>query len=119
LQNIPLFDDLAVGIEAENINASRFMASQVQVTHMHEGQIAIDADALHLAGNAPHLLDVAAYAVGPVWKEGIVLDVWTGHEIPQQVGLTLVKDFAVYDVQRPLDSVSCNGRRLSRYVSAF
>lgn len=86
---------------------------------MHEGQIAIDADALHLAGNAAHLLDVAAYAVGPIWKERIVLDVWTGHQIPQQVSLTLVEDFAVNDVQRPLDSVSRNGRPLSRYVSAF
>jgi len=80
LQHIPVLDDLAINIEAENVNASDFVAKQIQVAHMNECQVAVDRDPFYLAGNAPHLLEKAHDAVDPVLNQRIVLDVWPGHE---------------------------------------
>src|SRR5258708_3690977 len=66
-----MLDDLAFSVEAKDVNASSFLAGPVQVTHVYEGQISIDGDTLHLAGNAAGLLDVGNDAVNPLFPNGL------------------------------------------------
>src|SRR5271169_6741519 len=63
LQHIPVLDDLAIHIKAEDIDTSGFLPSPVKVTHMYKREVAINRDAFHLAGNALGLLDVTHDAV--------------------------------------------------------
>src|SRR5271170_7505483 len=48
LQHIPVLDDLAINIEAENVNASDLLAKQIQVAHMNECQVVVDCDPFYL-----------------------------------------------------------------------
>jgi hypothetical protein len=75
---------------------------------MHKGQVAIDGDAFHFAGNAAGLLDVAYDAVEPIWKKRIVLDVWPRHEIRKQISLALIEDLVEDNVQHVSDVISCH-----------
>jgi hypothetical protein len=83
-----VLDDLALGVEAEDVDACGFLASPVQVTHVYKGQIAIDGDAFDLAGYAPGLLDVAHDGIEPIREKRVVLDTWYAQETRLQVGLT-------------------------------
>ena len=76
---------------------------------MPKGQIAIDGDTFHFAGNARRLLDVTHDAVEPVRKKRVVLDVGSGHETWQQVGMTLVEDLVVDDAKCVSHAVFCHG----------
>jgi len=51
-----VLDDLAINIEAEDVDTSGLLTSPVQATHMDKGHIAIDGDAFHLAGMRPACL---------------------------------------------------------------
>src|ERR1700735_2070660 len=74
LQHIPVLDDLAIHIKAEDIDPRGFLPSPVKVTHMYKRKVAINRDAFHLAGNALGLLDVTHDAVWSIRKKWIVLD---------------------------------------------
>ena len=102
------FYDLAVDIEAEDIDAGSFLTEQVQVSRVHKSEIAVDGDAFHLAGNAPGLLDVAHDTVEPIRKKRIVLDIWPRHETRKQISLALVEDLIEDNVQRLSDVISCH-----------
>src|SRR5258708_3690974 len=83
-----MLDDLAFSVEAKDVNASSFLAGPVQVTHVYEGQISIDGDTLHLAGNAAGLLDVGNDAVEPIRKkrvDGIIAYIKQAGSIPCEV----------------------------------
>src|SRR5712664_4645837 len=97
-----MLDDLALSVEAKDVNASSFLAGPVQVTHVYEGQISIDGDTLHLAGNAAGLLDVGNDAVEPIRKKRVVLNVWPGDKTRKQIGSALIKNLVVYNVDRML-----------------
>jgi hypothetical protein len=107
LQYIPVLDDLAIGVEAKYVDTSGFPASPIQVTHMYKGEVAINGDAFHLAPNAAGLLDVAHDAVEAIRKQGIVLDVWPGHESRKQINSALVEDLVENDVNCVSDVISC------------
>ncbi len=49
LQHIPVLDSLAIVIEAEDVDSSRFLATPIQIAHMHKGEISIYRYALDLA----------------------------------------------------------------------
>ena len=95
LQHIPVFKNLAVGIEAEDIDARGFLAAPIQIPHMDERQIAVDGDTLDLAGHFLHLFEEVDDEIGAVREHRVVLDVRAGHQTGQQVTSTLVEDFAV------------------------
>src|ERR1700732_3015554 len=80
LQHVPVLDDIAVGVEAEDVDTRGFLASPVQVTHVYKGQIAIDGDAFDLAGYAPGQLDVAHDGIEPIREKRVVLDIGPAHE---------------------------------------
>lgn len=98
-----MLDDRSVGIKAEDIDAGAFLATPVQVAHMHRGQIAVDRDALELARDAG------------------LLDIWPAHQSRIQVGLTLVEDFLVNCAEHVPDviSVSILGLTVRRAQPAF
>ena len=51
-----MLNDLAIGIEPEDIDSGGFLTAPVQVTHMDKGKVAIDGDAFYLAGMRPAFL---------------------------------------------------------------
>jgi len=48
-----VLNDLAVSVEAEDVDTGGFLACPFQVTHVYKSQIAIDGDAFDLARYAP------------------------------------------------------------------
>jgi hypothetical protein len=106
LQHVPVLDNFAVLVEAEDVNTRGFLASPVQVAHVYESQIAIDGDAFDLAGYAPGLRDVARDGSEPIREERVVLEIWPAHETRIQVGLALVENLLVDCVERVLDAIS-------------
>ena len=112
-----MLDDLAVGVEAEDVDTRGFLASQVQVTHGYKSQIAIDGDAFDLAGYAPGPLDVAHDGIGYILEKRVVLDLLPTHETRIQVGLAQVENLLVDNVERVLDVIS--GHVLTLYLSVF
>ena len=103
-----MLEDLARIIEAEDVDASSLPTEQVQVSHVHKSEIAVDGDAFHLAGNAAGLLEKGHDAVDPIGHQRIVLDVRPGHEIRIQVGPPHGEDLVVDDVERVLDVIFCH-----------
>ena len=95
LQHVPVLDDLAVRVEAEDVDTRGFLASPVQVTHVYKGQIAIDGDAFDIAEYALGLFDVAHDGVEPIREKRVVLDIWPAHETRIQTGLGLVENLPV------------------------
>ena len=71
LQHIPVLDYLAIGIEAEDIDAGCFLTKQVQVARMDKGQVAINGDAFHLVANAASLLEKAMTPSRPSGTSGL------------------------------------------------
>src|ERR1700722_20793420 len=66
LQHVPVLDNFAVLVEAEDVNTRGFLASPVKVAHVYKSQIAVDGDSFDLAGYAPGLLDVAHDGSKPI-----------------------------------------------------
>jgi hypothetical protein len=58
LQHIPVLDNLAIVIEAEDVDSSGFLATPIQIAHVHKGEISIYLYALDLAWDAPRLFDI-------------------------------------------------------------
>jgi hypothetical protein len=108
-----VFENFAVGIEAEDIDTGGFLTKQAQVTHMDKGQVAIDSDAFYLAGDAPGLVEEVHHTVNAIGDERVVLDVRPGHESRIQIRPTLVEDLAVDDVDYSFDVVSCHDSALA------
>src|SRR5712664_2914389 len=106
LQHVPVLDHLAVRVDAEDIDTRGFLACPVEVTYVYKGQIAIDSDAFDLAGYASGLLDVAYDGIEPIREKRIVLDIWPAHETGIQVGLALVENLLVDNVEHVLDAIS-------------
>jgi hypothetical protein len=118
LQHIPVLDHLAVSVEAEDVDARGFVASPVQVTHVHKGEVAIDGDAFDLAGYSPDLLDITHDDIEPVREKRVVLNVGPAHETWIEVRLTLVENLVVDCVEHASDVISGHARSL-RFFAAF
>ena len=101
-----MLDDLAVGIETEDVNTCGFLASPVQVAHMHKGQIPINRDALDLAGDRPSFVDIAHNGLQAIGEERVVLNVRAGHETRVQTPLALVEDLVIDSLDHVFDVVS-------------
>src|ERR1700733_11978670 len=98
-----MLDNLAFGIEAEDIDACGFVTKQIQLTLMDKSQVAVNGDPLHLVSNATNLFEKAHNAVEPVRNERIVLNVGSGDEIGIQICSAFVEDLIVDNVQCLLD----------------
>jgi hypothetical protein len=114
-----MLDDLAFAVEAKDVNASSFLAGPIQITHVYEGEIPVDGNTFHLAGNAAGLLDVGNDAVEPIRKKRVVLNVWPGNKTRKQIGSALIKNLVVYNVDRVLDMLSCHKASFEISVSGI
>src|SRR5277367_4743938 len=106
LQHVPVLDDFAVVIEAEDVDAGRFLPKEAQVTHVDKGQVAVDRDALDLVGHPSGLFEECHDALDAIGHQRIVLDVAPGYEVWVQVRPTLCEDLVVDGVDHLLHVLS-------------
>src|SRR5882757_8978835 len=103
LEDVPVLDELAVRVEAKDVDPRGLLARPIQVAHVHERQIALNRHPFDLARNALGLPDKADKLLGAVREERVVLNVETRDDRWEQVGLASVEDPLVNDLQSAFD----------------
>jgi len=95
LQHVPMLNDLAFVVEAEDVHARVFLAAPVQIPHMDERQVSVNRHALDLARQATGLFEIADQWLRAIREQRVVLDVGAGNETGKQIGLPGIEYLAV------------------------
>lgn len=90
-----MLDDFPVFIESKDVDPCRFLPTPIEIANMDEGEVAIDGEALHFAGDLFDLLEEVDDELRPVGKLRVVLDVGTSDQGRVQVAATFVEDLVI------------------------